>query len=106
MYQDDMHEFGLFVSGDHIRESVPWRLGRYGRNGALQPDQIDDLTARFGFTVGDLKGLSRLIGLCLDPREMPYFVQAQGSVAAAAPTRCLRVRSRKAQRRTRRSLRR
>jgi hypothetical protein len=83
MDDNDLNEFGIFVCGDGIRESVPWKLDSSG-NGALLPAQIADLAGRFGFSPSDLNKLSHSIGRSLNPSERLHIVPALPRSVAAS----------------------
>jgi hypothetical protein len=89
MSDEDLHEFGLFISGDGIRQSVPWKLGAYGRDGVLSQQQISRLAETFNLQVALLSRVSQSLGRVLDPEQFPYLVCVQRSKAVARADRAL-----------------
>lgn len=87
---DDLYENGLFVVGDGLRLSAPWRLGNYGFVGALSDEQIEALSERFGIDVDVVRQLSISLGAGLDPERSTYLVPMRRSTAAARAKTTLR----------------
>lgn len=76
---------GFFIGADGINQSVQWKIGRYGSNGALSGEAIaaiiESCQPEFSVTVEDLQRLSRCLGSALDSQDMPFLYETSRSEA-------------------------
>ncbi len=67
MPEFDVHEHGMWISGDGTNSSVPWKIAKYGVAGALGDEQIRSIVAEFALGIDDLRRLSLSLGVSLHP---------------------------------------
>lgn len=59
-------DYSIFLHRDGIKSSVPWRLRKHGRIGALSNKDQAELAAEFEFPPEIMKVFSKQIGFCLE----------------------------------------
>lgn len=71
----------IYISGDGIRPSVPWRLGKSPNDRALTAEQEASLASRFGLDPTMMRDLSKTLGHMLDPAQTPIRIPVHRAVA-------------------------
>lgn len=78
---DSPGDYSIWLSMDGIVQSVPWRLGSYGDDGALSDTDLSKLAEWFDLPTDLLQTLSHQLGFCLDVESEVKLVRVKRSKA-------------------------
>jgi hypothetical protein len=84
MQKFDQHEHGLFIGADEFSSSVPWKVGKYGKTGPFDDEQINTIAVKFDLRIDDLRRLSGYLGIVLHPSQNLTSISRSKAAARAA----------------------